>query len=196
MFRVLEGRGNTGPQARENEPAGAHRHTHATPTPPHALAAVVLRLWQSRTLTTRHFVCCAPVFLYPVTIRRLPCPPYCPLLPCSQRPRDLWLHNDTYEGPASALVNMSANCSVGVHDLCGGTGDSCPAYPGFPGVQQPDCTFVDETFTEFVLDTVRGHDAAEPLFLFWAPHIVHSPLQVPKKYLDMFAFINDWRRRR
>eukprot|EP01043_Picozoa_sp_COSAG02_P116755 COSAG02_NODE_53199_length_303_cov_0.799020_2_plen_62_part_01 len=29
-----------------------------------------------------------------------------------------------------------------------------------------------------------------------APHIVHSPLQVPKMFLDKFNFIDDWRRRR
>ena len=73
----------------------------------------------------------------------------------NQRPRDLWLHNATYEGPASALVNTSTNCSVGVHDLCSGDGNECPAYPGFPGPQQEDCNYVDETFSHFVLDTVR-----------------------------------------
>ena len=35
-----------------------------------------------------------------------------------------------------------------------------------------------------VLET---HDAARPLFVFWAPHIVHSPLQVPRAYLEGFA---------
>jgi hypothetical protein len=55
---------------------------------------------------------------------------------------------------------------------------------------------VDETFSEFVLETVTKHDPTTPIFLFWAPHIVHSPLQVPKEYLDLFGFIPDWRRRR
>jgi hypothetical protein len=38
--------------------------------------------------------------------------------------------------------------------------------------------------------------AAEPLFLFYAPHIVHEPLQVPKNKYDEFAFIPFERRRR
>jgi len=29
------------------------------------------------------------------------------------------------------------------------------------------------------------------LFLYYAPHIVHAPLQVPEKYLNMFSFIDD-----
>lgn len=34
-------------------------------------------------------------------------------------------------------------------------------------------------------------DVDEPLFLFYAPHVAHCPLQVPKKYLDKFNFGND-----
>ena len=69
-------------------------------------------------------------------------------------------------------------------------------YPGFPNEQHEGCTYVDETFSNFVLNTIQDHDPAEPLFLFWAPHIVHSPLQVPKVYYDKFSHIPDWRRRR
>jgi arylsulfatase A-like enzyme len=34
------------------------------------------------------------------------------------------------------------------------------------------------------------------LFFFWALHIVHAPLQVPKANLDRFSAVTDWRRRR
>ena len=30
----------------------------------------------------------------------------------------------------------------------------------------------------------------KPFFIFWAPRIVHSPLQVPQRELDHFSFIN------
>ena len=34
-----------------------------------------------------------------------------------------------------------------------------------------------------------------PLFLVWAMHLVHMPLQVPEAFLDRFAFVDDEHRR-
>ena len=39
------------------------------------------------------------------------------------------------------------------------------------------------------MDTIAAHDAATPLFVFWAPHIVHAPLEVPQEYFEKFNFI-------
>jgi len=49
-----------------------------------------------------------------------------------------------------------------------------------------------------VLRKISEHDVSQPLFLFWALHIVHAPLQVPKKFLDMYSEMatDDWRRQR
>ena len=33
------------------------------------------------------------------------------------------------------------------------------------------------------------HNPAQPYFLFWAPHIVHTPLQVPDEFFQKFAFV-------
>lgn len=46
-------------------------------------------------------------------------------------------------------------------------------------------------FKERLLEVVAKHDVNTPLFLYYAPHIVHTPLQVPEKYLAMFSFITD-----
>ena len=54
---------------------------------------------------------------------------------------------------------------------------------------QTGCVYEDEIFVERVLEAIAAHDPAEPFFLFWAPHIVHAPLQVPQAYLDKFAWI-------
>eukprot|EP00040_Diaphanoeca_grandis_P016465 m.84937 g.84937 ORF g.84937 m.84937 type:complete len:573 (-) comp25821_c0_seq3:107-1825(-) len=111
--------------------------------------------------------------------------------------RDLWLANDTYEGPAFGYMDTAPNCSVGNHDLCAiSMEQQCQPYPGFPGAQVDGCTFVDETFAQHVVAEVLQHDTTGPLFLFWAPHTVHSPLQVPQHFHDKFKFIDDWRRRR
>ena len=50
--------------------------------------------------------------------------------------------------------------------------------------------YEDELFAQSVIQTVADHHArgrAEPLFVFWATHAIHSPLQVPRPYLDMFT---------
>ena len=51
------------------------------------------------------------------------------------------------------------------------------------------CTYEDLIFKTHVLDTINGHDRSVPHFYCWAPHIVHSPLQVPDEFLDKFDFM-------
>jgi arylsulfatase I/J len=46
-------------------------------------------------------------------------------------------------------------------------------------------------FKEHLLDVVAKHDTSKPLFLYYAPHIVHTPLQVPDSYLQKFSFIDN-----
>ena len=116
------------------------------------------------------------------------------------RPRDLWLANSTYEGPAFGFTNTSANCSVGVFDLCHDQ-TKCHPYPSinnvFEGEQSPGCTYVDETFASQAIEQVMEYkEGGDPLFIFWSWHTVHSPLQVPQEFYEKFNFIDDWRRRR
>jgi arylsulfatase A-like enzyme len=51
--------------------------------------------------------------------------------------------------------------------------------------------YEDALFAREVMRTVAQHDAASPYFLFWAPHIAHVPLQVPKEYYDKFSHLED-----
>ena len=41
------------------------------------------------------------------------------------------------------------------------------------------------------MQIVNKHDTSTPLFLFYAAYLVHGPLEVPDKYLQMFNFIDD-----
>jgi len=59
---------------------------------------------------------------------------------------------------------------------------------------QQNCTYVDDLFTAFAVETVKNHDPSQPMFLFFAPHAVHDPLEVPAAQLAKFSFINDSRR--
>eukprot|EP01060_Flectonema_neradi_P009953 TRINITY_DN1710_c0_g1_i5.p1 TRINITY_DN1710_c0_g1~~TRINITY_DN1710_c0_g1_i5.p1 ORF type:complete len:526 (+),score=134.78 TRINITY_DN1710_c0_g1_i5:465-2042(+) len=57
---------------------------------------------------------------------------------------------------------------------------------------QEGCTYEDTLFADQVIKSVGGWKEEDPpLFIFWAPHIVHAPLQVPQPYVDKFSFIND-----
>lgn len=38
---------------------------------------------------------------------------------------------------------------------------------------------------------IKQHDATTPLFLFYAPHVAHCPLQVPKDNYDRFGFMTN-----
>jgi arylsulfatase I/J len=46
-------------------------------------------------------------------------------------------------------------------------------------------------FRNELVGIVEKHDAAKPLLLFYAPHVAHCPLQVPKEYYDKFAFMTN-----
>jgi arylsulfatase I/J len=85
---------------------------------------------------------------------------------------DLWKNVERVEGPARGQ-NNSANCTQ---------------------AHEQGCVYEDEIFAEGVLRLIAAHNASTPLFLFWAPHSVHAPLEVPQAYLDKFSFIRDSQR--
>jgi arylsulfatase I/J len=87
--------------------------------------------------------------------------------------KDLWLMNkDTkFPGePAHGLIN-SPECSEAKQDV-------------------PKCRYEDDIFVEEIKGIIRNHEANTPLFIFWAPHAPHGPLQVPKQQLMKFQFID------
>ena len=105
---------------------------------------------------------------------------------------DLWESTGaaTSEGPASAY-RPAAHCDP-----------KLAPYPADP----TDCTYLDELFKTFVLDSIRiAKNANQPMFVFWSPHIAHVSheakgpedmlLQVPQKYIQRFAGIKNTYRR-
>ena len=87
---------------------------------------------------------------------------------------DLWMQNDTFDGPAIGLNNS--------YEACNNTIDG--AYPPVDN----GCKYEDELFLDHVLQTIADHDpeGGEPLFLMYASHTLHGPLQVPKPYYDKY----------
>ena len=64
-----------------------------------------------------------------------------------------------------------------------------------------DCVYEEDLFVDFIMETIdslypsENKTNSKPLFLFYAPHLVHTPLQVPEKYLRKFSFIDNIYRR-
>jgi arylsulfatase I/J len=96
---------------------------------------------------------------------------------------DLWQTDPAagLEGPAHG-VNSSCYGS----QASGAQPDTCD---GGPRGDHWWGGYEDSIFEQHVLQLVEAHDSATPLFLFWAPHIVHAPLQVPQAFIDKFAFM-------
>ena len=51
--------------------------------------------------------------------------------------------------------------------------------------------YEDALFEAEVRRIVAAHPLPQPLFLFWAPHIVHGPAQLPKAAFDALGFITE-----
>eukprot|EP00439_Symbiodinium_sp_Y106_P025968 s1889_g3.t1 len=84
---------------------------------------------------------------------------------CLNQMRDLSMHNSSYCGPVLDDVSLSA--------VCGSDDDK---------ESEPSC-YEEHRFKERVLEIIRFHDTEEPLFLLYAFHLLHTPLQVPQMWL-------------
>ena len=49
--------------------------------------------------------------------------------------------------------------------------------------------YEDALFEQRMLDVIERHEPSQPLFLFWAPHSVHTPYEVPGPFMERFDFI-------
>jgi arylsulfatase B len=52
------------------------------------------------------------------------------------------------------------------------------------------CRYEDDIFTNFTLEAILAHDPLTPLMVYYAPHIVHMPLEVPDAQLALFANVS------
>ena len=58
----------------------------------------------------------------------------------------------------------------------------------------PD-NYEEGLFKEQLLDIINNHDAATPLFLYYATHAPHDPYEVPDAYYNQYSFIDTYLRR-
>ena len=60
-----------------------------------------------------------------------------------------------------------------------------------PASDKNGTDYEESLFNDRLLEIVTNHDPQEPLFLFYAPHIVHKPYEVPEEYLKKFDYIDN-----
>jgi hypothetical protein len=99
---------------------------------------------------------------------------------------DLWIAmQGGPEGPAHGLNNSFTTCY-----------SENDAYVSADPNAIHECRYEDALFRDYLVAAIDMHDFVQPLFVFYAPHIAHEPLQVPQDYYDRFAHIETESRRR
>eukprot|EP01059_Diplonema_ambulator_P021362 TRINITY_DN354_c0_g1_i10.p1 TRINITY_DN354_c0_g1~~TRINITY_DN354_c0_g1_i10.p1 ORF type:complete len:330 (+),score=138.98 TRINITY_DN354_c0_g1_i10:48-1037(+) len=79
--------------------------------------------------------------------------------------------------------------ATGTVDVCGNAYTDLWSTNG-PANTLNGTAYEEELFTNHSLAMIKNHDPSEPMFLFHAFHLVHTPLEVPQSYLDEFDFIH------
>ncbi|XP_065179088.1 arylsulfatase B-like [Sycon ciliatum] len=94
--------------------------------------------------------------------------------------------NDFYTEAAPRTCTFNKKVYSNITDLWMNDG---PAS-GFNGT-----LYEEELFKRRLVDILTNHPVDTPLFLYYAPHIAHAPLQVPQSYIDRLSFIPNVDRR-
>jgi len=63
-----------------------------------------------------------------------------------------------------------------------------------PAAGQNGTDYEEALFKKRLLQVLNEHNPSTPLFLYYAPHIAHRPLQVPDNYAKKFNFIDNQKR--
>jgi len=116
-----------------------------------------------------------------------------PRAPVKLQMRDLW--NYEPDPPTSTAYPGRPAASLQNSDGCRQKTQSPPAGAGTNWT----CVYEDEIFEARVNQTIENHAPiapTTPLFLFWAAHVAHGPLQVPAAAEAKFSFITDSKSRR
>lgn len=70
----------------------------------------------------------------------------------------------------------------------------CGQHKQRPGQGKP-CVYEEVLFKNRVVKAIKERPANKPLFIVWAPHLVHLPYQIPWKWLQKWSHIQgDWQR--
>jgi len=110
---------------------------------------------------------------------------------CENRFVDFSLYNETYRGPVSEAIRKELGCEMrtghlqtpNIFSQVNATGCNELRNGKFSKYCLSDSCYEEAMFNTRALNVIRDHDTSDPLFLFYAFHLLHTPLQVPMSYL-------------
>ena len=101
---------------------------------------------------------------------------------------DLWIKEASDEGIGRPARGYNSTCAGG--SVMNGDGP-CPAQcTAGPKGDHEWGGYEDALLEQELVKTIKRANLSQPLFVFWAPHAVHAPLQVP-----IASFLSRHRRR-
>mmetsp|Transcript_31566 Transcript_31566/g.75636 ORF Transcript_31566/g.75636 Transcript_31566/m.75636 type:complete len:642 (+) Transcript_31566:51-1976(+) len=84
---------------------------------------------------------------------------------CLNAHTDFSFYNASYRGPVPDEVSRSSKCRQSL-------------------ASDPAC-YEEHVFKTRALEIIENHETAEPLFLMYAFHLLHTPLEIPESYLEL-----------
>ena len=109
--------------------------------------------------------------------------------------QDHWTH---WCGASKANCNIAgpdAN-KAGAWDLWEQSTAKFPGAPvlGINGTLNDTATYSGYIFTNRVVEIVQQHDAKTPLFVYWAIHNTHAPIEAPERFVSPYNSFGDRRK--
>ncbi|CAK0817376.1 unnamed protein product [Prorocentrum cordatum] len=106
---------------------------------------------------------------------------------CLDKFVDFSFYNETFKGGVSAEIAAEMGCLKDTAYNHSRTVELLPQVSPTGCVNEsyclPDSCYEEAMLRQRCLQIIEQHDLSEPLFLFFAPHLMHTPLQVPDRYL-------------
>ena len=107
-------------------------------------------------------------------------------------------HTPEGRGFDSSLIYFSSSNDYYTQQQgkCNGKHDIVDLWDsGRPARHLNGTAYEESIFRDRILGIVANHSVSTPLFLYYAPHIVHAPRQVPNSYLESFdSIVNEKRK--
>jgi len=106
---------------------------------------------------------------------------------CMDKFIDFHVYNDTYKGGVTPEIARELGCDKDTaYNQSKTTGlmpQTTPTGCVNASYCLPDSCYEEAMLRQRALQVIQGHNASDPLFLFFSLHLLHTPLQVPDSYL-------------
>ena len=114
---------------------------------------------------------------------------------------DHWTHWCGASAMNCKISGAPSSGKNGAWDLWSQSNEDFPGHPelGMNGTINDTETYSGYIFTQRVVDLVHAHADATagtgaPMFVYWAIHNTHAPIEAPQRFIDPYAHFNDPRK--